>query len=192
MIHSPALKAELRGLALGRRQALSREEHGAGSAAAVARLRTLLRPRETVALFCPMRDEIDPRGLIEDVEALNGTVGMPVVQGRAMTFRRFDGEHSLEPGVFGTRHPAPSQPEVRPDLIIGPLAAFDRAGGRIGYGGGFYDRTVRGYRDSGRPIRFVGIAFACQEVPNVPVEPYDELLDAIATEHELIPAGAAQ
>jgi 5-formyltetrahydrofolate cyclo-ligase len=179
-------KAELRALALARRAALSVDTRRQASACACARLRPLVRAGETVSLFWPMRDEIDPRSLVETVQAAGGRVAMPVVKKRRMFFRFFDGESCLEPGVFGTRHPHAGQPVVDPDFIVTPLAAFDRRGGRIGYGAGHYDRAIADLTERGRIFRLAGIAFACQEVESVPVEPHDAVLPLVATERELI------
>jgi 5-formyltetrahydrofolate cyclo-ligase len=83
--------------------------------------------------------------------------------------------------------PAPESPEVEPDLMFVPLAAFDRLGARIGFGAGFYDRTLASLRAK-RPIHAVGVAFSTSEVESVPAEPHDEPLDFILTENELIDA----
>lgn len=190
MLASTVSKAELRALGLARRAQMTEDERRAASALAVAHLRPLLRPGETVSLFWPMRDEIDPRGLVDDVLKAGGHVAMPVVEKRKMHFRRFDGEACLEPGVFGTRHPSGDQPIIDPDLVVAPLAAFDRRGGRIGYGAGYYDGAIAELFARGRTPRVVGIAFACQEVDDVPVEPHDQRLSSIATERGLIEAGA--
>ena len=179
-------KAELRRLALARRAELGEAEQREGSLQATWRLRTLIKAGETVSLFWPMRGEIDPRGLIADVLSGGGRIAMPVVEGRRMFFRAFEGEESLEDGVFGTRHPLASQPVLDPDLIIAPLAAFDRRGGRIGYGAGYYDGAIADLKRRGRPFRLAGIAFSCQEVDEVPTEPHDEPLPIVATERELI------
>ena len=190
MLNKAATKAELRALGLQRRAALSEAERVARSKRAAAHLRPLIRSGETVSLFWPMRDEIDPRGLIEDVLAAGGRVAMPVVEKRRMFFRAFDGEHCLEPGVFGTSHPHEGQPVVDPDFIVAPLAAFDRHGGRIGYGAGHYDKAIADLQARGRRFRLAGIAFACQEVEAVPLEPHDMRLPMIATEAGLMCAEA--
>ena len=186
MPQSAATKAELRALALGRRAALGEAARQEASGRAAERLLPFIRPGETVALFWPMRDEIDPRGLIEPVLAAGGGIVMPVIEKRRMFFRAFDGAESLEDGTFGTSHPHAGQAVLDPDLIIAPLAAFDRRGGRIGYGAGYYDKAIADLKARGRPYRLAGIAFACQEVDSVPVEAHDEPLAHIATERELI------
>lgn len=179
-------KARLRREALSRRAALSGEEHLRGSQRAVARIAPHLRAGERVALFLPIRGEIDPRGLVADIGRLGGTVLLPAVAGSLLVFRRFTGEEVLEPGPLGTRHPAASAEAMRPDLVVTPLAAFDRRGARIGYGGGYYDRTLASLAADGHSPRTIGIAFACQEVDAVPTEPHDVPLLAIATDAELI------
>lgn len=189
MSETVATKADLRAQALQRRCSLGDEARRSASNHAASRILPLLRPGETVSLFWPMRDEIDPRGLMEGIHAGGGRVAMPVVEKRRMFFRLFDGEASLEDGVFGTRHPHAGHPVVDPDLIVAPLAAFDRDGGRIGYGAGYYDRATADLKARGVPFRIVGLAFACQEVAAVPAEPHDEPLSAIATERELILVG---
>jgi 5-formyltetrahydrofolate cyclo-ligase len=191
MLDSVVTKAELRALGLARRAGMTDEERDEGSRYAVARLRPLLRGGETVSLFWPMRGEIDPRGLIAHVSAAGGTIAMPVVENRRMHFRRFTGEDCLEDGVFGTRHPNAAEPAVDPDFIVAPLAAFDRRGGRIGYGAGYYDQALADLGSHGRLPRIAGIGFACQEVDAVPLEPHDVRLQVIATERELIDAEGA-
>jgi 5-formyltetrahydrofolate cyclo-ligase len=186
MLASTITKSELRALALARRAAMTEAERKAASARAAMRLLPFLRPGETVSLFWPMRGEIDPRALIAPVLEGGGRVAMPVVDGRRMFFRRFDGAECLEPGIFGTQHPSAAQPAVDPDFIVAPLAAFDRRGGRIGYGAGHYDRAIAALAGRGHPFRVAGIAFACQEVEAVPVEPHDAPLSMIATEDALI------
>jgi len=179
-------KTELRASALARRAGLSAEGRADASRLACQRLRQFVSGGGTVALFWPMRDEIDPRALIADVLGAGGSVAMPVVDKRRMFFRRFEGEHCLEPGVFGTSHPHPALPVIDPDTIVAPLAAFDRHGGRIGYGAGHYDRAIADLIARGKAFRLAGIGFAAQEMEKVPVEPHDIRLPLIATESELI------
>jgi 5-formyltetrahydrofolate cyclo-ligase len=189
MLSSLPTKAELRTIALGRRAALSIVERLEASERAAERLISLIRPGETVSLFWPMRDEIDPRSLCRPIHAAGGRIAMPVVEKRRMFFRAFDDEGCLEPGVFGTHHPHAGQPVLDPDFIVAPLAAFDRRGGRIGYGAGHYDKAIADLKARGKVFRLAGIAFACQEVERVPVEPHDVLLPLVSTERELIRTG---
>lgn len=181
-----ARKAALRTEALSRRSTMGHEARVTASGRAASRLEPLIRAGEAVSLFWPMRDEIDPRELIASIEAVGGQVVMPVIEHRRMHFRLFDGPGSMEPGVFGTSHPRAGQPERDPDLIVAPLAAFDRRGGRIGYGGGYYDMFTAALKARGQAYRIAGIAFACQEVDAIPIEAHDEILPMIATESELI------
>ncbi len=191
MLDSPATKAELRAVGLTRRAALNEDERAAAARSALARLRPLLRESETVSLYWPMRNEIDPRALIDDVRTAGGRVALPAVEKGSMVFRMFKDESGLEDGPFGTRHPSAAHAILDPDLIVAPLAAFDRNGGRIGYGAGHYDRAAAALQAGGHTFRIIGIAFACQEVDPIPVEPHDVRLGAIATECELIKTEAA-
>jgi 5-formyltetrahydrofolate cyclo-ligase len=179
-------KARLRTEALARRDALPESERVEASARATARLKPFIRAGETVSLFWPMRSEIDPRSLIADVFSAGGAIAMPVIENRRMFFRAFDGEEGLEAGVFGTRHPHAGMPTIDPDFIVAPLAAFDRDGGRIGYGAGHYDAAIASLVERRKSFRLAGIAFACQEAERVPIETHDIRLPLIATEEELI------
>ena len=80
-----------------------------------------------------------------------------------------------------------SAPELVPDIVVCPLIAFDRQGGRLGQGGGYYDRTIEALRQGSRPPFVVGLAFSVQEVDHVPVEPHDQRMDAILTDKAFIP-----
>lgn len=186
---APPTKAELRASALSARGRLTAAERADASRRAAERLRAFVAGGKMVALFWPMRDEIDPRTLIGEVLAAGGHIAMPVVEKRRMFFRKFDGEESLEPGVFGTSHPHAGQPIVDPDTIVAPLAAFDRLGGRIGYGAGHYDKAIADLKARDKSFRLAGIAFATQEVARIPVEGHDIRLPLIATERELIETG---
>jgi len=181
-------KARLRGEALARREALAPEERERASARVVEALAPLLKPGETVALFWPIRGEIDTRPLIPRIEALGGRIALPVVFAGAMTFHLFAGEGELRAAPFGLLQPPPDALRLDPDLVVVPLAAFDRRGGRIGYGKGYYDRTIAEMRDRGRHPRLLGVAYAVQEVDAVPFAPHDVALPLILTEREAIAA----
>jgi 5-formyltetrahydrofolate cyclo-ligase len=92
---------------------------------------------------------------------------------------------ALESGVWGIRQPDASAPEVFPDILLVPLAAFDRRGHRIGYGAGYYDMTIARLKTM-KPIVTIGVAFAAQEIPVVPDDAWDVPLDFVLTGHEVI------
>ncbi len=92
---------------------------------------------------------------------------------------------ALKSGQWGIREPTADAAEVAPDILIVPLACFDRAGHRIGYGAGYYDMTIRSLRGK-KTIVAIGLAFAAQEIPKVPATERDERLDLVLTEKEII------
>jgi len=104
-------------------------------------------------------------------------------------FRAWRPEDPLEPAGFGTRVPLENQPELTPEFLIVPLLAFDRAGYRLGYGGGFFDRSLARLKDMGTTLA-VGVAYAAQEVADVPRDSHDQPVDWIVTEAEAIRVAA--
>ncbi|HLS69639.1 MAG TPA: 5-formyltetrahydrofolate cyclo-ligase [Kiloniellales bacterium] len=140
-------------------------------------------PGAIVSAYWPMRDELDPLPALKMLGAKGHPTCLPVVIGnnQPLVFRSWKPDQPLVTGVFGTSEPPPEAPEVEPDLLLVPLLAFDRRGYRLGYGGGFYDRTLVALR-ARKAITAVGIAFAKQEVPEVPHDELDQRVDLIATE----------
>ena len=136
-------------------------------------------PGRPVSGYWPMRSEIDPRPALA---AHDGPVGLPVIQAPAtpLRFRRWTPGAEMVPGPFGAEVPAEGDWMV-PEIVIVPLLAFSRSGGRLGYGGGFYDRTLEQLRARG-PVLAIGYAFAAQEEADLPLEPTDQPLDLIVTE----------
>jgi len=136
-----------------------------------------------VSGFWPMGEEIDVRPLLLHLHAQGHPVGLPSTgpRGSLLRFRRWTPETKLIDGVFGTREPPKDAPEIVPDLLIVPLLAFDAEGWRLGYGGGFYDRTLAGLRAE-HAITAVGVAFDAQRVDAVPHGAGDQPLDWIVTE----------
>lgn len=142
-----------------------------------------LPPGATVAGYWPLRDEIDPRPLMLALAGRGHPLALPIAgpRGTALTFRRFRFGDVLAKGPFGTCHPSPLAEAVAPSVLLVPLVAFDAAGGRIGHGAGYYDRTLAALRRQGR-VFALGIAYAAQRQPRVPVGAHDMPLDAVATE----------
>jgi 5-formyltetrahydrofolate cyclo-ligase len=142
----------------------------------------MLPAAKVYGLYHPIGSEIDPREI-----RLPGDVALPVAAARnaALVFRRYVPGDPLVADAFGILSPTPAAPELAPDIVFTPVLAFDRRGGRLGQGAGCYDRTIAGLRAS-KPVLVVGVAYAGQELPEVPMEPHDERLDAILTETEFI------
>ena len=138
-----------------------------------------------VSGYMPMRTEIDPLPALEEAAA-HGPVGMPVIMGKGLPlqFRLWEPGCDMVPGEFGAQIPAAGDWMV-PEIVIVPLVAFDRRGGRLGYGGGFYDRTLQLLRSAG-PTMAIGFAYAAQEDDLLPLEPTDQPLDLIVTERGII------
>jgi 5-formyltetrahydrofolate cyclo-ligase len=135
--------------------------------------------------YMAMRTEIDPTAVMEEAAA-HGPVGVPVIMGagKPLQFRLWEPGCQMMPGEFGAKIPAEGA-WMEPEILIVPLVAFDRRGGRLGYGGGFYDRTLEGLRGK-RPTLAIGFAYAAQEDDDLPLEPTDQPLDLIVTENGVI------
>lgn len=136
-----------------------------------------------IAAYWPIGDEIDPRPLLSRLQSLGMSLALPVVvaRGQPLIFRRYRDGDRLEAGSHGTYQPSSACPDVRPGLVLTPLLAFDRRGFRLGYGGGYYDRTLDRLRRDGA-VGAIGLAFAAQAVDRVPTDPLDQPLDAVVTE----------
>ena len=133
--------------------------------------------------------EIDPWPLMQRLASYGVRLALPVASDRdsPLIFRAFHDGDQLTPDAFGIASPLPEADEVTPDLVITPLLAFDRFGGRIGQGGGHYDRTLALLR-ARSPVLVLGLAYAGQQVAGLPLEPHDQRLDAILTEKAYIEA----
>ena len=136
-----------------------------------------------VAGFWPIKDEIDIRPLMNEFLAQGCRLALPVVhkRGEALTFRSWRPGDALEAGAFGTLQPLAEVETLDPDVLLVPLLACDEDGYRLGYGGGFYDRTLAGVRQR-RAVTAIGIGFDGQLVPVVPHGPQDERLDWLLTD----------
>lgn len=136
-----------------------------------------------IAGYMPIRTEIDPRPAMAHLHAQGALICVPVIKaaGQPLDFREWHPDVALIDGPFGARIPAEGDWLI-PDTLIVPLVAFDARLNRLGYGGGFYDRTLDRLR-AAAPTRAIGFAFAAQELPEVPWEPTDQPLDALITEH---------
>ncbi|HEY8384499.1 MAG TPA: 5-formyltetrahydrofolate cyclo-ligase [Microvirga sp.] len=183
----PEIKARLRADALARRDALDEGFRAEASAQVAERVLALpdLKGLQPVGAFWPIRSEIDTLPILDALAARGQTLCLPVVAKPTMLFRAWAPGTALVRGGFGVSAPPPEAPVVRPRALLVPLAAFDRQGGRIGYGKGHYDGAIAALEAEG-PLLTIGVAFAAQEVASVPLEPHDRCLDCIVTEADLI------
>jgi len=146
---------------------------------------------QVVAAYWPINDEFDCRELMLKLERCGYDLALPVVVGPGLplVFRRYQNGMNLKSGPFQTRHPAPSEAELTPDVILCPLLAFDKSGARLGYGGGYYDRTLQQLKKT-HPVLAIGLGFAAQELDDVPMTSHDMKLDGVITEFGFRECGA--
>lgn len=164
----------------------ARAEGGAVIARNAIALIAPLRP-SVVAVYRAIRTEVVPDPIIDWAFERGMVVVLPsVVDPTTMVFRRYRAGDELVKGGLGTVSPAPSAPEIDPDLIVLPMVGFDRAGTRLGHGAGFYDRGVWALRARGVAPKLIGLAFAAQEISAIPAASHDITMDWIVTERETI------
>jgi len=137
-----------------------------------------------VASYSAIRDEIDLAILNESLRARGQKVALPIIigKGKPLIFRLYEKGDRLLANPLGILEPVSSAEGVEPDVLLIPLVAFDRKHNRLGYGGGYYDRTIKKLR-ARKTVLALGIAYACQEIPQIPVGPNDVPLDKIITEN---------
>jgi len=190
------LKKQQRQQALARRDAMTPPQRAQASQRLVAYadaiehfLKNEQLKNKTFSGFWPIRSEIDPRPLMFALAEGGKKLALPALIGkgrdRQMIFRAFKPDDELIAMGFDTFGPREEASRLDPDLILLPLAAFDKTGNRIGYGGGFYDRTLANMYQRGLRPKLVGLGFNCQEVDSIDAEPHDIRLEAILTESGL-------
>lgn len=185
-------KAAARRAAFERRKAAKATDAAAGGALTEAALAVLgralagLSPGSAVSGYMAIRTELDPLPAMVALHAAGHRIALPVIvaAGAPLRFRAWVPGAPLVEGPFGARIPAEGD-WLAPAALIVPLVAFDRGLRRLGYGGGFYDRTLAELRAAG-PVRAIGLAYAAQEAPALPAEPTDARLDGVATEAGLL------
>ncbi|MSP82985.1 MAG: 5-formyltetrahydrofolate cyclo-ligase [Alphaproteobacteria bacterium] len=178
-------KAALRKKARLGRAGLARAAGGGAGDAAARNFLDSLSPADDTAIsgYWPVGDEFDVRPLLARLHERGHVCCLPVVVGknRPLIFRRWEPGDVLRPAALGIPVPSPEADEVIPSVLLVPMLAFDARGYRLGYGGGFYDMTIKALRAQAATIA-VGMAFAGQEMDAVPTDEHDERLDWIVTE----------
>lgn len=172
-----AMQIRRRGLGTGERRA---------AAAGLLEIFELERPAELPAVvsgFWPIQDEIDIRPVMAHLHGQGCRLALPVVHGRGqrLSFRAWQPGDPLESGVFGTLQPSAGCETLEPDVLLVPLLACDEEGWRLGYGGGYYDRTLEDLRRR-RTVTAIGVGFDLQLVPEVPHGADDQRLDWLLTD----------
>jgi len=172
-----AARAEMRGDA--RHHATARAAHHAYA--------RLSETTGIVGVYEAFRDEIHPGEIVLRLAQAGRKLALPSTPkfGQPLVFRAWAPGDALVRGRMNIPEPSPDAPEVHPHTLLVPPVAFDRRGYRVGYGAGFYDRTIPILRAM-HPVFALGYAFSCQEIDDLPAEHHDVPLDAIATEHEII------
>ncbi len=131
--------------------------------------------------YVPIRSELAPLVLLECLAGFGCDLVLPITpaEGQPLTFHRWLANGQLDDGPYGTKQPPQSNEVLIPDVILAPMLAFDSGGWRLGYGGGFYDRTLTSLRDAGHQVVLIGIAYAGQKLDKIPVGSFDIPLDAV-------------
>jgi 5-formyltetrahydrofolate cyclo-ligase len=179
-----ASKADLRAAALAMRDALDDKQRAHAAQAIAARgLPVEIARGVIVSAYSPIRSEIDPFPLMRKLAAKGARLALPAVmaRGKSLAFRAWSPADRLLMGPLGILEPSPAAAEVIPDIMLVPLAAFDRLGHRIGYGAGHYDFTLAHLRKA-KAVTAIGLAFAAQQIEAVPALAHDERLDYVLTE----------
>ena len=177
-------KSDLRAEAGRRRGVLSDSVRRAGAELVAALAGDLLTigSGTVVSAYYPIRDELDPLPLLAHLAEQGAEICLPVMlfEERKLMFRRWRPGEPLEARQFGVPEPGDAAPRLVPDILFVPMLAFDAAGNRLGYGAGFYDRTLAELR-AARAVTALGLAFDEQEVTAVPHDAYDQRLDGVLT-----------
>jgi 5-formyltetrahydrofolate cyclo-ligase len=182
-------KAELRDVARQRRAlAAGANPDAAGAIAKIILGSGAIPPGASVSAYAPIGDEIDPMPLLHALAPDHACCLPTIGDARTLVFRRWWQGMALVPGRYGIPVPPLDSPVILPDILLVPLLAFDRRGHRLGYGGGYYDTTLATLRANGT-VKAIGLAYAAQEVDRLPAEAWDQAVDCVATERELMEFG---
>ena len=181
-------KRELREAALARRDLMPPDDRVRAARNIAASPFPIDVPKGAIVSgFSPIKTEFNPVPLMRALAKAGARLALPKLMGRGkpLSLRAWSFGEPLISGVWGIREPGPEAPEVAPDILLVPFTAFDRAGYRIGYGAGYYDMTINALRAK-KAVVAIGIAFAAQQIPSVPVTERDARLDLVLTEREII------
>ncbi len=181
-------KSSLRRHFLALRQQIPAYRQAEAANAIKTHLLALISPDACVAGYAAMRGEPDVFPALHAMRARGNPVALPCVQekGQPLVFRRYDARVPLSAGHYGVSCPAEDAEALVPEMVLVPLLAFDHARHRLGYGGGYYDRTLAQLKARNPQMEAIGIAYACQQVDALTPEAHDVPLDMIVTESGII------
>ncbi len=187
MIKNPNNKADLRKHFIGLRDSITSADRQAAAkkAASIFLQNIVVKRDDIVSGYYPFNSEISPLPLMEQLDMSGITTCLPVITNRnePLIFKAWQCGNALwASGHFNLKEPAASAPKVTPTIIILPLLAFDKSGNRLGYGGGFYDRTMDFFKRQGHKPIAVGLAYSAQLAQSLPNESHDHILDFVVTE----------
>lgn len=181
-------KNSLRAGLMARRLAIAAEIAEAAAGSLAGYLLEIIPDGAKVAGYCAMCGEIQVNTALAKLAARGNKTALPVVVKPSKILKFLDASTDLPliAGEFGVSCPQPHLPEIIPDVVIVPMLGFDADGNRLGYGGGYYDATIRHLRAGNKRVRIIGVAYNMQKSENIPVEPHDEKMDMVVTEQEII------
>jgi 5-formyltetrahydrofolate cyclo-ligase len=185
-------KNTLRARALGARKAIKLEQaHEAAQRLSVHLFKFIPQSCRVIAGYMAIHGEISVAPALAAFHARGHMLALPVVigEGKPLIFRKWQPGAALEKGAYGIDVPPAAASEIIPDAVIVPLAAFDAEGHRLGYGAGYYDRTIPKMRAQKKEVLLIGAAYSQQQVEHIPVDEHDRKLDAVVTEKGVIVTG---
>lgn len=167
---------------------ISPEQGRAAAHRLAALLATVIPAGDMVAGYNAIRGEMSLMPAMEELHARGQRLCLPVVETLAspLIFRQWQPGQPLMTGRYGIAIPDASSSTAQPRVILTPLLAFDRSGNRLGYGGGYYDRTIRALRQQDKRLQIIGVAYAFQEVEQLLPQAHDERMDSVVTDNEMI------
>jgi len=144
--------------------------------------------KKSVSAYLAIGGEVDASVLMHGLYDKNFTVCLPVVTeiDSPLVFRYWQPGCVLEKGPFSTKHPGMENPAIDPEIMLLPMLAYDDFGNRLGWGGGYFDRTLKQCRENGRSVITVGLAYAAQQCDQLPVDEFDQALDGVITENGMM------
>jgi 5-formyltetrahydrofolate cyclo-ligase len=174
---------------LAQRQRVSAEDALQASQKVADFLIEIIPAGAVVAGYCAVRGELDLCMSMNRLSTAGIGLCLPVIEAadKPLFFRHWAPDEPLEKGLYGIDTPLANAPIVKPDVLLVPLVAFDQLGNRLGYGAGYYDRTIKGLRQNAKKLHVIGIGYSLQKMEPIQAESHDQKMDMMVTEKRVIP-----